>query len=157
MLYGARRSVIEALVWLSNLLVLGAPRLSPLTTVKHTNGLNAPTATVQSRCLQNPPTICRRRCPCRRKTWKTRRPPELSRREDGWECCSAYSFRALVWCVPDVFVEESYGFLRSIYSAFFCHCCSSGARCQLGFAWWRRFLLWAAGWQCLSIVSDQAN
>src|SRR5215472_19203313 len=30
------------------------------------------------------------------------------------------------------------------------------ARCQLGFAWWRRSLLWVAGWQCLSIVSGQA-
>jgi hypothetical protein len=95
-LYGTRRSVIEFPVWLSNLLVLGAPRLSPLTIAKHANELNAPTATVQSRCLQDPPTICRRRCLCRRKTWKTRSPlvfslrlPRCSRKArchySGWQ------------------------------------------------------------------------
>src|SRR5262245_43009242 len=52
-LYGARRNVIEYWGWLFTLLVLGAPRSSPLTRVKHAKELNAPTATVQLSCRQN--------------------------------------------------------------------------------------------------------
>jgi hypothetical protein len=65
-LYGTRRSVIESLGWLSTLFVLGAPRASPLTIVKHVKGLSAPTAIVQSRCLQNQRTSRRLRRHLRR-------------------------------------------------------------------------------------------
>jgi len=65
-LYGARRSVIESLGWLSTLFVLGASRASPLTIVKHAKELSAPTAIVQSRCLQNQRTSLRLRRHLRR-------------------------------------------------------------------------------------------